>query len=237
MTLPRAAKFSVLVAAAAILAVPLFGQGLHAQSGIEAVRRLPPPAAATPAAPAGMETAVLAGGCFWGIQGVFAHVKGVSKVVSGYSGGEAKTAHYGMVGTGRTGHAEAVRITFDPKQVSYGQVLQIFFSVGTDPTQLNRQFPDQGPQYRSNIFFSSPAQQATATAYIAQLNRSKAFGKPIVTRVDALQAFFPAERYHQDYLTLHPEQPYIATYDLPKVAALKSLFPDAYRATPVLAKS
>ena len=180
---------------------------------------------------------MLAGGCFWGIQGVFAHVKGVTNVVSGYSGGEAKTAHYGMVGTGRTGHAEAVRITFDPKQISYGQVLQIFFSVATDPTQLNRQFPDQGPQYRSNVFFASPAQQATATAYIAQLNRAKSFGKPIVTRVDALQGFFPAERYHQNYLTLHPEQPYITTYDLPKVAALKSLFPEVYRAAPVLAKS
>jgi peptide-methionine (S)-S-oxide reductase len=237
MTLPRAAKFSALLAAAAVVAVPLFGQRLHAQSHMETVRRLPPPAAAAPAAADGIETAVLAGGCFWGIQGVFAHVNGVTNVVSGYSGGEAKTAHYEMVGTGRTGHAEAVKITFDPKKISYGQVLQIFFSVATDPTQLNRQFPDQGPQYRSNIFFASPAQQATATAYIAQLNQAKAFGKPIVTRVDALQAFFPAERYHQNYLTLHPEQPYIATYDLPKVAALKSLFPEAYRAAPVLAKS
>lgn len=238
MTLSRPAKLSALFAAAALAAIPLFGQRLHAEDNLAAPRHLPPPAAvAQLPAPGQLETAVLAGGCFWGVQGVFAHVKGVTEVVSGYSGGAAATAHYEMVGTGRTGHAEAVKITFDPRQISYGQILQIFFSVATDPTQLDHQFPDEGPQYRSEVFFTNADQQAVAAAYIAQLDRAKAFGKPIVTRVDPLKSFFPAERYHQNYLTLHPDQPYIAAYDIPKVTALKSLFPEAYRAAPVLVKS
>jgi peptide-methionine (S)-S-oxide reductase len=207
---------------------------LHAQPG-PAVLRLPTPAAATtPPTSASTETAVLAGGCFWGVQGVFAHVKGVQSVVSGYSGGEAATADYETVSTGTTGHAESVKIVFDPRQVSYGEILRIFFSVATDPTQLDRQFPDEGTQYRSEVFYTTPQQESEATAYIAQLGRAKAFAHPIVTRIDPLKAFFPAEAYHQDYLTLHQDAPYIATFDLPKVAALKTLFPEDYRDAPVL---
>ena len=181
------------------------------------------------------QTAVLAGGCFWGVQGVFEHVRGVQKVVSGYAGGEAATAQYETVSTGRTGHAESVKITFDPAQISYGQLLQIAFSVAFDPTQLNRQGPDSGAQYRSEIFYADESQKRLASAYIDQLNKSHAFPRPIVTRVDSLKAFFPAEDYHQDYLFHHPMQPYIAIYDLPKVENLKRVFPDLYRAQPVLA--
>ena len=198
------------------------------------------PAAKIDAAKAGAavtETAVLAGGCFWGVEGVFAHVKGVTEVVSGYAGGAKATASYEVVSTGATGHAESVRITFDPKQISYGRILQLFFSVATDPTQLDQQFPDEGTQYRSEIFYISPAQKAVASAYIAELNQRKAFHKPIVTRVDPLKAFYPAEAYHQNYLTLHPDQAYIATYDLPKVAALKKLFPEDYREQALVTKT
>jgi peptide-methionine (S)-S-oxide reductase len=216
----------------AIAAVPTFSSVLHAASGSEAVRRLPSPAQAAPAAAGQEQTAVLSGGCFWGVQGVFAHVKGVRQVISGYAGGAASTANYELVSTGATGHAESVKIVFDPRQVSYGEILRIFFSVATDPTQLNHQFPDEGTQYRSEIFYADATQQKAAGDYIAQLNKAKAFAKPIVTRVDPLKGFYPAEGYHQNYLVLHPNEPYIATYDLPKVAALKSLFPDAYRAAP-----
>jgi peptide-methionine (S)-S-oxide reductase len=175
------------------------------------------------------EVAVLAGGCFWGIQGVFAHVDGVTRVVSGYSGGRAETAHYDEVGTGSTGHAESVRITFDPSKVSYEDILRIFFSVATDPTQKDRQYPDVGTQYRSVIFYGDPDQKKVAEAYIAQLNAADAFGEPIVTEVAPLEGFYPAEAYHQDYLTLHPAATYIALYDLPKVRVLKALFPGRYR--------
>ena len=181
------------------------------------------------------QTAVLAGGCFWGVQGVFEHVRGVQKVVSGYAGGEAATAQYETVSTGRTGHAESVKITFDPAQISYGQLLQIAFSVAFDPTQLNRQGPDSGAQYRSEIFYADESQRSIASAYIDQLTKAHTFPRPIVTRVDPLKAFFPAEDYHQDYLFHHPTQPYIAIYDLPKVENLKRVFPDLYRAQPVLA--
>jgi peptide-methionine (S)-S-oxide reductase len=209
----------------------------HTRLKTDVVHRVAAPAAAATATPAtapSSETVVLSGGCFWGVQGVFAHVKGVQQVVSGYAGGGAATANYEAVSTGATGHAESVRIVFDPRQVSFGRILQIFFSVATDPTQLDHQFPDDGPQYRSEIFYATPAQQAEAKAYIAQLNQAGEFSRPIVTRVDRLEAFYPAESYHQDYLTRHPDAAYIAAYDLPKIAALKALFPEDYRAAPVL---
>jgi peptide-methionine (S)-S-oxide reductase len=180
------------------------------------------------------QVAVLAGGCFWGVQGVYQHTKGVLKAVSGYSGGEAGTAHYEMVGSGRTGHAEAVEVTFDPSQISYGEILRIFFSVAHDPTQLDRQGPDWGPQYRSHIFTTSAEQKQVVDAYIAQLDGAKVYRKKIVTRVDPLKAFYPAEAYHQDYMTLHPDQPYILFNDLPKVSNLKRLFPASFRDKPVL---
>ncbi len=183
-------------------------------------------------APAG-NTAILAGGCFWGVQGVFQHVKGVTSAVSGYAGGAKDTAAYEQVGGGDTGHAEAVRITYDPKQVSYGKLLQVYFSVVADPTQLNRQGPDTGTQYRSQIFPQNPAQAEIARRYIAQLGAAKVYAKPIVTRV-APGSFFPAEGYHQDYLTLHPNEPYIAYNDIPKVRGLKARFPGLWRAEPVL---
>jgi peptide-methionine (S)-S-oxide reductase len=197
-------------------------------------RVIPPPALDAPAAPAkGLETAVLAGGCFWGVQGVFQHVKGVTRVVAGYSGGSKETAHYEMVGTETTGHAESVEVTFDPRQVSYGQLLRIYFSVAHDPTQLDRQGPDSGPSYRSQIFFTSPAQEKVARAYVTQLDKAGVFTRPIVTRIDKLQAFYPAEGYHQDYLLHHPESFYIQVNDRPKVAALERLYPEMYRAKPV----
>ncbi len=194
---------------------------------------IPPPA--MDAAPAsGIQTAVLAGGCFWGVQGVFQHTAGVVNAISGYAGGTKATADYQSVSSGRTGHAEAVEIKYDPKKISYGKILQIYFSVVHDPTQLNRQGPDVGPQYRSAIFVSSDEQKKVAEAYIAQLNGAKVFKKPIVTKVGALEAFYPAEAYHQDYLTLHPNQPYIAYNDIPKVENLKKLFADNYIEKPTL---
>lgn len=180
------------------------------------------------------QTAVIAGGCFWGMQGVFQHVRGVKKVLSGYTGGDKSTAEYEKVSTGTTGHAESIEITFDPAQVTYGQLLQIAFSVGFDPTELNRQGPDSGTQYRSNIFYTDDTQKDIATAYIAQLNQAKAYPKPIVTRVDPLRGFFAAEDYHQDYLFLHPDQPYIAFNDIPKVNNLKKVFPEIYTEKPML---
>ena len=185
----------------------------------------------------GLQTAVLAGGCFWGVQGVFQHTTGVVSAVSGYVGGSKMTANYTAVSTGTTGHAETVQIKFDPKKVSYGKLLQIFFSVAHDPTQLNRQGPDTGTQYRSEIFATSGEQQKVAEAYIAQLEGTHAYGKPIVTKVSAFGEFFPAETYHQDYLTLHPNQPYIAFNDLPKIANLKKLFAENYSEKPTLVKS
>jgi peptide-methionine (S)-S-oxide reductase len=185
----------------------------------------------------GLQTAVVAGGCFWGVQGVFQHTAGVVNAVSGYAGGSQMTATYEQVSTGSTGHAESVQIKFDPKKISYGKILQIYFSVAHDPTQLNRQGPDSGTQYRSAIFTTSEDQKKVADAYIAQLNAAKVYGKPIVTKVTALQAFFPAEAYHQDYLTLHPNQPYIAYNDLPKIDNLKKLFAENYIEKPTLVKN
>jgi len=176
----------------------------------------------------GEQTAVLAGGCFWGIQAVFQHVKGVIDVKSGYSGGPAKKANYEMVSTGETGHAESVRITFDPSQVSFGQLLRVFFAVAHDPTELNRQGPDRGAQYRSVIFHASEEQKRIAEAYIAQLNRLQLFPRQIVTQVVALDAFYEAESYHQNYARLHPEEPYIYINDLPKVENLQKQLPDLY---------
>jgi peptide-methionine (S)-S-oxide reductase len=180
------------------------------------------------------EVAVLAAGCFWGVQGVFQHVKGVSSAVSGYAGGDAKTAHYEIVGRGSTGHAEAVRVTFDPRQISYGRILQIYFSVAHDPTQLNRQGPDVGTQYRSAIFPTNPEQARIAKGYIAQLNQARVFDAAIVTKIEPDRAFYPAEDYHQDFLTRNPTYPYIVINDLPKIEHLKRLFPNLYRPEPVL---
>jgi peptide-methionine (S)-S-oxide reductase len=183
------------------------------------------------------ETAVLAGGCFWGVQGVFQHVQGVKKVVSGYAGGKADTAQYERVSEGDTGHAESVEVTFDPTQVSYGTLLQIFFSVAHNPTELNHQGPDHGTQYRSAIFAQSSEQQAVAQAYIAQLDAAKSFSAPIVTKIEPNNGFYPAEDYHQNFLTTHPTYPYIVINDLPKVGQLKQLFADRYSEQPVLLKT
>ncbi|WP_073056531.1 peptide-methionine (S)-S-oxide reductase MsrA [Kaistia soli] len=186
------------------------------------------------ASKAGSETAVIAGGCFWGVQGVFQHVKGVSRAVSGYAGGGASTAHYDVVGTGTTGHAESVAVTFDPKQISYGEILQIYFSVAHDPTQLNRQGPDTGTQYRSAIFVENADQKKVAEAYVAQLGAASVYPGKIVTEIAPLKGFYPAEAYHQDFLTLNPDYPYIVYNDLPKIENLKRLFPAVYRDKPVL---
>jgi peptide-methionine (S)-S-oxide reductase len=176
----------------------------------------------------GPQTVVLAGGCFWGIQAVFEHVKGVSSATAGYSGGSAQTAQYETVSTGSTGHAESVRIVYDPAQISYGQLLRVFFSVAHDPTELNRQGPDEGTQYRSAIFYANQEQRRIAEAYIDQLNRAKVFARPIVTQLVSLQGFYPAEAYHQDYAERHPDEPYIAINDLPKLQHLKQILPELY---------
>lgn len=184
-----------------------------------------------------LQTAVFAGGCFWGVQGVFQHVQGVKNAVSGYDGGAPSTAQYESVSDGDTGHAESVSVTYDPSKVSYGKLLQIYFSVAHNPTELNRQGPDTGTQYRSAIFAQNAEQQKVAQAYIAQLDAAKSFDKPIVTRIEMGKTFYPAESYHQDFLTQNPTYPYIVINDLPKVASLKQLFPDQYRAEPVLVKN
>src|SRR5262245_38059302 len=194
---------------------------------------IPPPSLDNPKTKGPVETAVIAGGCFWGVQGVYQHVRGVQSVLSGYSGGSKETADYDRVSRGDTGHAEVVEIRFDPKDVSYGEILQIYFSVVHDPTQLNRQGPDVGPQYRSNIFFANDTQRKIAEAYIAQLQQTKAFGRAIVTRVDPLSAFYLAEAYHQDFLIKNPRYPYIVIHDLPKIENFKRVFPDRYRERPV----
>jgi len=217
----------VIVAALAIFA-PLCA------SAAERSVVLPPAAYDPPAATAGERKLVVAGGCFWGVQGVFQRVKGVSRAVSGYAGGGKETAHYDKVSRGDSGHAEAVEITYDPKTVSLGQLLRVYFSVAHDPTQLNRQGPDAGEQYRSAIFVATPEQEKTARDYIAQLSQASAFSAPIVTRLEPLKAFYPAEAYHQDYLVRHPTQPYIVYNDLPKIDELKRLFPTLYRESPAL---
>ena len=207
------------------------------RSEAEDTRLVPPPALDEPAATAASETIVLAGGCFWGVQGVFQHVAGVTSAVSGYAGGAADTAHYETVSTGTTGHAEAVQVTFDPHRITLGQILQVYFSVAHDPTELNRQGPDTGTQYRSAIFPTDAQQGRVAEAYIAQLNGAHVFPAAIATRIEPGRAFYAAETHHQDYLTLHPDQPYIAINDLPKIAALQRLLPRLYRAAPALVAS
>lgn len=192
--------------------------------------QLDAPLAAKPAT----QTAVFAGGCFWGLQWVFEHVRGVTNVTSGYSGGSASTARYGRVSDGDTGHAESVRIKFDPAQVSYGQLLRVYFSAATDPTQLNRQGPDRGSQYRGVIFYNNPHQRQIAQAYVAQLTAAKIYTTPIVTQIAPLGAFYPAEDYHQDYARLNPDAPYIAINDAPKVRRLQQVLPDLFRASQVI---
>ena len=224
---PQYLLMAALLSAGAWLAV--------SQSSAEDGRAIPAPAV-DEAAMQGTtpEVAVLAGGCFWGVQGVFQHVKGVSNAVSGYAGGESSTAQYEVVGSGTTGHAESVSITFDPSVISYGRILQIYFSVAHDPTQLNRQGPDTGTQYRSTIFPTSPEQAKVAKAYIDQLNQAQVFDAAIVTTIEPDRQFYPAEDYHQDFLTLNPLYPYIVINDLPKIENLKTFFPDLYREDPVL---
>jgi peptide-methionine (S)-S-oxide reductase len=212
-------------------AIFLIGATISACSGINAsARSIPDPAVDAPLANTkGEQTAVLAGGCFWGVEAVFEHVKGVSDVRSGYSGGSTETARYEKVGTGETGHAESVKITYDPAQISYGQLLKVFFSVAHDPTELNRQGPDTGTQYRSAIFYANDEQKRIAQAYIDQLNQAKVFERPIVTEVAALKSFSEAEAYHQDYLVNHPDEPYIVINDMPKVENLKKQLPGLYK--------
>jgi peptide-methionine (S)-S-oxide reductase len=205
------------------LGVPAFGSGNASNSPVPS-----PVVDATKAKAPGQETAVVAGGCFWGIQAVFQHVKGVISATSGYSGGSAKTAEYEVVSTGETGHAESVKIVYDPSQVTYGELLRVFFSVAHDPTQLNRQGPDEGSQYRSVVFHSNEEQKRIAEAYIAQLDKAKVFSRPIVTQVVPLNAFYPAEAYHQNYASNHPHDLYIVYNDAPKVANLHREFPDIY---------
>ncbi|HWN09311.1 MAG TPA: peptide-methionine (S)-S-oxide reductase MsrA [Pyrinomonadaceae bacterium] len=211
-------------------AIVLIGFTMSCQIAGASATTIPDPAVDAPlATEKGEQTAVLAGGCFWGVEAVFEHVKGVSHAKSGYSGGTASTANYDKVSMGRTGHAEAVHVTYDPSQVTYGQLLKVFFSVAHDPTELNRQGPDTGPQYRSAIFYANEDQKRIANAYIAQLDKAKVFGKKIVTQVVPLDAFHDAEAYHQDYLVNHPDQPYIVINDLPKVENLKKHHPALYK--------
>ena len=235
MTLTTKARGFVALTVFLALAVALFavlhGPGSHATASAP----IPGPALDEPAgSSATSETVVLAGGCFWGVQGVYQHVKGVSSAVSGYAGGDASTAHYETVGTGNTGHAESVRITYDPSRVSFGQLLHIFFAVVHDPTELNRQGPDVGAQYRSAIFPQNDVQKRVADAYITQLNQAKVFDAAVVTRTDRDSGFFPAEDYHQDYLNSNPTAPYVTANDMPKLDGLRQMFPELYREQPVL---
>ena len=231
-------KLAMAAGAIAIVALTYMSSGTGVLAAQEKAVKLPAPAVDSPAATeAATATAVFAGGCFWGVQGVFQHTQGVLNAVSGYAGGDKATARYDMIGSGRTGHAEAVQITYDPRQISYGKLLQIYFSVAHDPTTLNSQGPDRGTQYRSAIFYADVNQKQVAEKYIAQLEAAKVFDGKIVTQLTPLAAplaFYPAEAYHQDYATLHPNQPYIARFDLPKIANLKTMIPDLYRDKPVL---
>src|ERR1700687_1055503 len=220
--MPSSARFALI-----LLGSLLGAAACNAKANTAAA--VPQPAlAASRASASGQQSAVISGGCFWGIQAVFQHVKGVISATSGYSGGAANTAEYELVSGGDTGHAESVKITYDPSQITYGQLLRVFFSVAHDPTQLNRQGPDTGSQYRSSVFYGSEEQKRIAEAYIAQLDKAKIFPRPIVTQVVPLKAFYPAEAYHQDYAARHPDNPYIAFNDAPKVAHLRQQFPDLY---------
>ncbi len=221
-------------------ALLLAGAGMQFTNSVaaESAVKIPPPAVDEVAGTQGaQEKAVFAGGCFWGIQAVFQHTKGVLQAVSGYAGGKQETADYERVSSGNTGHAESVEITFDPKQISYGKLLQIYFSVAHDPTQLNQQYPDSGTQYRSAVFYRDAKQKQVVERYIAQLDAAHVFPRKIVTQSSPFSAFYPAEAYHQDYATLHPESGYIARYDLPKITNLKRTLPEVYREVPVLVAS
>jgi peptide-methionine (S)-S-oxide reductase len=219
----------LLTASSAALAVAL-GCGLALADG--GTQALPPPALDAAAPGAGLQTAVFSGGCFWGVQGVFEHVKGVKRAVSGYAGGHLVNPSYEQVSSGQTGHAESVRVTFDPSVVSYGTLLRIFFSVALDPTEKDRQGPDWGTQYRSELFVQGADQEKVAKAYVTQLEAAHVFSQPIATRIDPAGPFYPAEGYHQDYLDLHPDAPYIVINDMPKVQALKTLFPNYWQPAP-----
>jgi peptide-methionine (S)-S-oxide reductase len=234
--MPRRPFSRLSLCAAAVGALAMTTPMIAPSHAAEDAVIIPAPAVDVQAAD-GIQTAVVAGGCFWGVQGVFQHTAGVVNAVSGYAGGSKAAANYNTVSTGTTGHAESVQIKYDPKKISYGKILQIFFSVVHDPTQLNRQGPDSGTQYRSAIFTTSEEQKKIADAYIAQLNSAKVYKKPIMTKVGPLEGFYPAEAYHQDYLTLHPDQPYIAYNDIPKVENLKKLFADNYLEKPTLVSS
>jgi peptide-methionine (S)-S-oxide reductase len=235
--MPNAIKlFSRIPVYATALALPAFVFLLAGSlSFAEEARQIPAPIIDEAAGAATSETAVLAGGCFWGVQGVYQHVEGVTSAVSGYAGGEKETAEYETVGSGTTGHAESVRVTFDPRKISYGRILQIYFSVAHNPTELNRQGPDTGTQYRSAIFPANAEQARVAEAYIGQLNKARVFDRAIVTKIEPGKVFYPAEAYHQDFLAQHPNNPYIAVNDMPKIGELKRLFPEIYRSGPVLA--
>lgn len=230
--MPISTSGKVLAALFATASLSL-GFGSAATQAAEDAVVIPAPAL-DEAGQSGTETAVFAGGCFWGVQGVFQHVKGVKSAVSGYAGGQAATAQYETVSSGATGHAESVKVTFDPKEVSYGKLLQVFFSVAHNPTQLNFQGPDEGTQYRSALFISDPQQRKVAEAYITQLDKAHVFKQPIVTKVTDDTGFYPAEPYHQDFLTLNPTYPYIVYNDLPKIENLKQIFPADYSTDPVL---
>lgn len=226
-SLPRLTFALLVIPAALILIAARLTNG--ATSPLGALQVPAPAFDASPVGVAAVDTAYFAGGCFWGIEGVFEHIRGVKTAVSGYSGGSAATANYGDVSGGDSGHAETVRVIYDPALISYAQLLHVFFSVAHDPTQLNRQGPDRGPQYRSALFFNSPEQEQTAQRYVAQLTAAKFFPRPIVTQLVKLTAFYPAEEYHQDYMVKNPNQPYIVFHDAPKVAALKKNFASIYR--------
>ncbi len=228
--MPKISTWPVLALATSAALMVAATLAVSAESAVN----VPAPRVMAPQTSAASETIVLAGGCFWGVQGVFQHVEGVQRAVSGYSGGAIKNPSYRQVSTGSTGHAEAVEITFDPRKVSLSQILQVYFSVAHDPTEVNRQGPDEGTQYRSEIFAPDAAEAKFAKDYIAELNSAKVFGRPIATKVEPLAAFYPAEGYHQNYLTLHPSEPYIAYNDIPKVENLKRLFPALYREKPAL---
>ncbi|WP_244816176.1 peptide-methionine (S)-S-oxide reductase MsrA [Caballeronia sp. Lep1P3] len=224
----------ILKAGSAALVIAAFFALQCTAYSSEGARIIPPPTQDESASTSRTETAVLSGGCFWGVQGVFQHVRGVKEVVSGYSGGTANTAHYERVSEGDTGHAESVRVTYDPSQITYGSLLRIFFSVAHDPTQLNFQGPDHGTQYRSALFPLDAKQREVAAAYIVQLDAAHVFKGTIATRIEDYRGFYPAENYHQNYLAEHPESPYIAINDMPKIAGLKRLYPTLYRNDPAL---
>jgi peptide-methionine (S)-S-oxide reductase len=219
---------AAVLAALAVATLMAFGTSGAAEPAVV----IPPPAEDSPKAAGPTQTVVLAGGCFWGVQGVFEHLTGVKRVLAGYAGGDRTSARYEIVGAGGTGHAESVQITYDPQQVTYGQILQVFFSVAHDPTELNRQGPDMGSQYRSSIFYANDAQQKIAQAYIEQLNNAGVYRAPIVTRVDPLKGFYAAEGYHQDFLLRNPNNGYIVVNDLPKIENFRKVLPSLYAASP-----